>query len=477
MQRVRTTHGDRRPASTRWGGPAGWVLSAWVLTAWVLAACLVVGLLLDAGTGTALAAPPAPANPSDGDIAAGKAQVTASAGDVGRLAGKLADLDDQRLKQQAQTEIEQELANKAQVDLDNARAAAAQAQLAADQTAQEATAAGAVVRDTRHKLDDFAAASYEQGSMAGSMVALLDATDPADLLARKELLDAVSGSQLNALDLMRRAVVEKTNKDSSARKASEVAQATQAEAGQAKITADAAYTSAKQAAGALVARAAALDAQQQQLEQQLAAAQARVAGLQSQRQRYLDWQSARQREEAEAATAAAARAGRSGGVGGGGGGGRGGGGGPAAMAARGGGGRGMSAVIARAVAEVGVPYAWGGGNGRGPTRGIHDGGVADAYGDYAKVGFDCSGLMVYAFAGVGVSLPHYAGYQATSGRRVPVSAMQPGDMLFYADGGLIHHVTLYIGGGMMVEAPYSGASVRVVPVRYGGLVSQATRML
>jgi cell wall-associated NlpC family hydrolase len=126
---------------------------------------------------------------------------------------------------------------------------------------------------------------------------------------------------------------------------------------------------------------------------------------------------------------------------------------------------------------VGVQYAWGGGNASGPTRGVRDGGIADAYGDYNKIGFDCSGLMVYAFAGAGIRLPHYSGYQYTSGRRVPLAQRRAGDLLFWSTGGVIHHVALYLGGGMMVEAPYSGGRVRVVPVRFGGIVGFATRLL
>jgi cell wall-associated NlpC family hydrolase len=99
------------------------------------------------------------------------------------------------------------------------------------------------------------------------------------------------------------------------------------------------------------------------------------------------------------------------------------------------------------------------------------------FGDYNKVGFDCSGLMIYAFAGVGVGLPHYSGYQASAGRQVPLSQMAPGDMLFWATGGQIHHVALYIGNGQMIEAPYSGSRVRIAPVRYGGILPYATRVL
>jgi len=141
------------------------------------------------------------------------------------------------------------------------------------------------------------------------------------------------------------------------------------------------------------------------------------------------------------------------------------------------GGGGVRTVIARALSQRGVPYAWGGGNANGPTPGIRDGGIADAFGDYKKVGFDCSGLMIYAFAGAGIRLPHYSGYQYLAGRRVPLAQMRPGDMLFWATGDRIHHVALYIGDGMMVEAPYSGGHVRVTPVRYGGIVPFVTRLL
>lgn len=133
------------------------------------------------------------------------------------------------------------------------------------------------------------------------------------------------------------------------------------------------------------------------------------------------------------------------------------------------------AVIRRAVSQLGITYAWGGGNTTGPTLGIRDGGVADSYGDYTKVGFDCSGLMMYAFAGVGMALPHYAGYQYTAGKQVPLSAMQPGDMVFYSPGG-IHHVALYIGAGQMIEARESGTNVMVSPLRTADLMPYAVRM-
>jgi cell wall-associated NlpC family hydrolase len=126
--------------------------------------------------------------------------------------------------------------------------------------------------------------------------------------------------------------------------------------------------------------------------------------------------------------------------------------------------------------QLGVQYAWGGGNWFGPTLGIRDGGVADSYGDYAKTGFDCSGLMMYAFYAVGIQLDHYSGYQYTAGTQVPVDQAKRGDMLFWGPGGGTH-VALYLGDGKMLEAPESGSDVHVSDVRWDGIQPMATRMI
>ena len=129
-------------------------------------------------------------------------------------------------------------------------------------------------------------------------------------------------------------------------------------------------------------------------------------------------------------------------------------------------------VIKRAESQLGQPYAWGGGNFYGPTKGIRDGGVADAHGDYNKIGFDCSGLMMYAFYSVGVELQHYSGYQYTAGKQVPSSQAKRGDMLFWPG-----HVALYLGDGKMIEAPQSGDVVKISDVRWGGMQPMAVRMI
>lgn len=136
----------------------------------------------------------------------------------------------------------------------------------------------------------------------------------------------------------------------------------------------------------------------------------------------------------------------------------------------------IETVIARAKTQIGVPYAWGGGDANGPTQGIRDGGVADSFGDYDKVGFDCSGLVVYAFAGVGIALPHYTGYQYNHGKQVDPGNMQRGDLIFYGPEAE-HHVAIYLGDGKMIEAPQSGSSVQISDVRFSGMSPSVVRLV
>lgn len=108
---------------------------------------------------------------------------------------------------------------------------------------------------------------------------------------------------------------------------------------------------------------------------------------------------------------------------------------------------GAGTAVAAAEAEVGKPYVYGG---AGPDS------------------FDCSGLMMWAWAKAGVSLSHSAQSQYFETTRVPLSAMQPGDIIFFgASVSGIGHDAMYVGGGQMVEAPHTGLNVRVVPVRDG----------
>ena len=82
-------------------------------------------------------------------------------------------------------------------------------------------------------------------------------------------------------------------------------------------------------------------------------------------------------------------------------------------------------------------------------------------------GFDCSGLTAWAWGQVGVGLPHYSGAQMSDSTPVPLSDLEPGDLLFYGPGGS-EHVAMYVGPGTMIEAPETGQSVHLTGLRLGG---------
>ena len=107
---------------------------------------------------------------------------------------------------------------------------------------------------------------------------------------------------------------------------------------------------------------------------------------------------------------------------------------------------------------VSVPT--GGGSGAGHTAAasiaLHYLGVPYVYGGASPSGFDCSGLVMYVYAQLGISLPHYtvAQWNATQ----PVSSPAPGDLVFFNGLG---HVGIYLGGGKFVNAPHTGSVVRI----------------
>ena len=125
-------------------------------------------------------------------------------------------------------------------------------------------------------------------------------------------------------------------------------------------------------------------------------------------------------------------------------------------------------AIQRAMSQIGVPYSWGGGNAAGPSRGIDSGA--------GTVGFDCSGIVLYAFAGVGIKLPHYSGDQYNAGRKIPSSQMRRGDVIFYGPNAS-QHEALYLGQGMMLESPYTGSDVHISRVRTSGMTPYVTRFV
>ncbi|MFY2858415.1 peptidoglycan hydrolase RipC [Mycobacterium sp. THU-M104] len=123
-----------------------------------------------------------------------------------------------------------------------------------------------------------------------------------------------------------------------------------------------------------------------------------------------------------------------------------------AAAAPGGGGADRASVVQAALTQVGSPYVWGG---AGPG------------------GFDCSGLVMWAFQQAGISLPHSSQAQAHGGQPVAVSDLQPGDVVtFYSDAS---HSGIYVGDGMVIHSSTYGQPVRVVPMNAAGPIHDARR--
>jgi cell wall-associated NlpC family hydrolase len=164
----------------------------------------------------------------------------------------------------------------------------------------------------------------------------------------------------------------------------------------------------------------------------------------------------------------------------------------------------INLVIQRALSQRGVPFAYGGGNVAGPSlgtaavdtpapaadpnlgadpltpnaaaAGLSLSPVASPVAEQrvSRVGFDASGLVVYAFAGAGIKMPRSSGEQYKVGQKVLPSQALPGDLIFYGPEGS-QSVALFIGNGQMIEATDPG--VTVSPVRTNGMTPYLTRII
>ena len=255
-------------------------------------------------------------------------------------------------------------------------------------------------------------ALYESGGRVSLLATVLDGSDPADLVARMHTVGAI----LDAGD-------------------SDVA-AAQAVVARSTETA---------------ARLAAASRQVTVLQQQAAAAATRVRTLLASQQQALAATTSEVRRLVAAQQAAAAAASARDFA--------------AALAAAGGVPNGstdapnklVATMLAAARTRLGSPYVWGA---TGPNS------------------FDCSGLTQWSYAHAGIQLPRVAADQWNAGPHVSLNDLLPGDLLFWAtdlsNPATIHHVAIYIGGGMMIAAPHTGDVVKVEPVYMQGYIG-ATR--
>jgi len=119
----------------------------------------------------------------------------------------------------------------------------------------------------------------------------------------------------------------------------------------------------------------------------------------------------------------------------------------------------LTTALRAAESREGLPYVWGA---AGPSS------------------FDCSGLVQWSFAQAGVRMPRVAADQARTGPAVPVSQLQPGDLLFYHTDptapGYISHVAIYLGNGWMIQAPQPGMNVQIVAANFGSQFAGAVRV-
>ena len=425
---------------------------------------------------------------------------------IGSLVAAIANVNQQLQELGAAVQAKQESVNKAIVDVQTSRDNAVAAQGDVDASRRAVDDAGAAIKSAQQRFDTFAASTYVNGPSSS----YLTAADPADMIETASAGQTLAASAQQVVADLQRARTEQVNRESAARLAKQNADQAAADAHSSQDAAVSALASAQQTFADQQGR---LD----QLTAQRAAAQAKLAEART-------WSASASGQPKTAAPLANPSADWDRAPG------------PAAPAAgnwdqslwdptlpaipsafvsgdpiaiinsvlgisstsaqytadmgrnflrkmgilptpsgytngaipRVYGRQASEYVIQRAGSQMGVPYSWGGGNAAGKSLGIDSGSNT--------VGFDCSGLILYAFAGVGIRLPHYSGSQYEMGRKIPSSQMRRGDVIFYGPGGS-QHVTLYLGNGQMLEAPYTGSEVKVSPVRTSGMTPYVIRYI
>jgi cell wall-associated NlpC family hydrolase len=412
-----------------------------------------------------------PPNPTDGQLNSAEQQKAALAAEVGRLGAEVVRMQTQINQLKANAELAEQKYVYALSKLQQAQAASVLAKKAV-------TAADARVAVAQRQYNSFVSATYMSGDIGGTTGAMLTAEDPNVVLQQSALEEYESDHQLDAIGNLKSATVARSNADAAARKAVLNQQAATVAADKAKQNAiDALQTAQVQEHQLKVS----LAANQHSLSQ----AQEQLATLNHQRAAYIKYQrhqaalrrariAARRAAAAAARRAAAAAArkqarerareaahhpdgGSSSPVGGN----------PVVHASGGSWTQAKGyAAVARAKNYLGWMYAWAGGNASGPTYGVCAG--DGAWNDCHVLGFDCSGLSLYAWA-PSIGLPHYAAsqYYAAGSVHPSIGSLRPGDLTFWSANGTasgIHHVAIYIGNNEVIQAPESGSPIQITPL-------------
>ena len=400
-----------------------------------------------------------PVYPSQGQVNGAKAA-------VGDKAAQVAAVEAQLMASNARLDEVQTAAEMANEKYNGARILLQERTDAAKGAGERAAAAQKAAGIASDKLGQFAATTYMQGGNLGQLEAFLSSSGPEEVLDRAagiQLITDIRGRIVQDADassvvagVLRRAAAQAQAQQLAAAQEAESARA-QAAAQADSAAAETASIQAKQSAmiaqlATLRSTSVTLEKQRQdglKAEAQARAAAAAQAAAQARAAAQVRADAAAQRQASAAAEARRLRqiannqpvapAPQPGPVSG------------APVPSRGG----VSAVIAFARAQIGDPYAWGA---AGPGT------------------WDCSGLTMMAWAQAGVYLSHYTGAQWAETRRVPLSDLQPGDLVFYGSSGPdSHHVGLFIGNGMMIEAPHTGASVTTSSIWRSDIVSEGGR--
>jgi cell wall-associated NlpC family hydrolase len=312
------------------------------------------------------------------------------------------------------------------IQADRAVEAYDQAQIALTTLTAQATAARnaeavqqAKVDAARIGVQAFAVARYKGNAASPALAAFL-ADDPQTLMRQGEMLQQIGNYESSALTNVVNADHEFEVAQTTAIQAAQAQQAASAQLATAKAAVDKALGQQQGVLGTLTTQAA----QQQAAEQAAVAAKnaavARqlIASRASARKALLATQAAKAAQaQLRAATVAAPIAAA-----------------PALAPAS----SHAGAALAFAFSQLGKPYRFGG---AGPGS------------------FDCSGLTMRAYAAAGISLAHSAAAQQREGVKVPLSALQPGDLVFW--GRPAYHVGIYVGGGKVLDAPHTGTDVQV----------------